>query len=245
MVDLDAFLFTQSLDRNVGDWLTEVRKLLTDVLARNGVLFELRIVDGPYKPPIARLTQPIMVAHLGVFTEQTYLESPALRRWAWRKYPCTREPGRLARLAPHQPTVAELLFGRKGIDDRLHDIERGAVEMRELVLPDLHEEVFSVTLTHPNFLECCFASVANSARNHCRVLSFPEADRLGNKEFFVWYNENIFRSDSLMALMQMKADCRIEGFSRSPVVARTLAVEFLRQLRAHLATAKAVTGETL
>ena len=102
-----------------------------------------KIIDGPYKPPIVFLERPNIVFHLGVFTELSYLVSPPLKRWAWRKYSCLIEPDRLKRLAPGQPDLTELLYGPKGVEYRLSAIASGSVTMNELVLPSFREVTFS------------------------------------------------------------------------------------------------------
>ena len=58
MVDLDVFLFTGRLDPALGHWLIGVREELTTELAARGADFELRIVEGPYKPAIRQLARP-------------------------------------------------------------------------------------------------------------------------------------------------------------------------------------------
>ena len=58
MVDLDAFLFVENLDSTVGSWLVSVRDQLDSELARQGLDFELRIVEGPYKPAIKNSDSP-------------------------------------------------------------------------------------------------------------------------------------------------------------------------------------------
>src|SRR5262249_25156142 len=153
--------------------------------------FELRIIEGPYKPALARLERPIIVLHLGVFTERSYLASSPVKRWSWRKYRCQREPGRLERLAPPRPDLAEFLSGAKGIEYRLKRIASGSVSMHELVLPSFREVEIIVSTDDPNFIECCFADALSSARNHGRILGLPEADCLPNEMYFPWYAENV------------------------------------------------------
>lgn len=100
MVDIDVFLFADILTERLGDWLLDRAAWWRSHLDRQCIDFELRIIEGPYKPAIALLERPVIVLHLGVFTEQSYLASPPLKRWAWRKYPCLIEPSQLSRLAP-------------------------------------------------------------------------------------------------------------------------------------------------
>lgn len=235
LVDFDAFVFVERMDQSAGQPLADLRDRLIDQCAERGVDFELRIIDGPYKPAIARLRRPVFVVHLGVFTEQLYLASPGVKRWAWRKYRCEREPGRLARMAPSQPTLAEFVAGPKGLRWRCAAIEKGAVEMTEWLLPSLAVVPFIVTPEEVNFVECCFAYAANVARNHARALGAPEADHLENAEFFAWYDRTVLRSAELLDLMAHKARCRDAGFDLPVEQARELALDYLRKVERQLA----------
>ena len=234
MVDLDAFLFVENLDSTVGSWLVSVRDQLDSELARQGLDFELRIVEGPYKPAIKNLTRPIIVAHLGVFTDATYLAEAPLKRWSWRKYSCQQERDRLARLAPAPPDLNEILNGERGVRHRLYAIRSGRIEMREWRIPDLSETPLFIERDEPNFIECCFAYAANCARHHCRALRSQEADRLGNQEFFPWYKLNVLNSPALSTLMELKERCRNTGFDVDVNHVQGLAVEFMTILEARL-----------
>ena len=236
MVDLDIFLFADVLDERLGNWLLDCAAWWRAGLLRQHVDFELRIVEGPYKPAIARLKRPVIVLHLGVFTERSYLASPPLKRWGWRKYKCLAEPGRLARLAPSRPDLTELLCGHKGVEYRLNAIASGSVTMHELVLPSFREVVFSVSLDHVNFVECCFAYALSSARNHARVLGLEEADSFPNETYFEWYSENVLNSEALLRLLQIKTRCRNTGFDVDKSLVQTLTVQYLRSLSETLRT---------
>jgi hypothetical protein len=237
MVDFDAFVFVERMDRTAGDPLAALRDCLADECDAHGIDFELRIIEGPYKPPIVRLRRPIFVVHLGVFTEALYLASPPLKRWAWRKYRCEREPGRLARMAPSQPTLAEFIVGRKGLRQRRAAIENGSVEMTEWLLPSLTAMPLIITPDQTNFVECCFAYAANTARNHARALGLAQADQLNNAEFFPWYNDTLLRSPELLHLMAYKAHSRDTGFELPVERARELAVGYMRTLEQQLVCA--------
>ncbi|MDI3561353.1 hypothetical protein [Bradyrhizobium sp. Arg816] len=234
MVDFDAFVFVAEMNRAAGQPLAELRERWTDICNARAVDFELRIVEGPYKPPVAVLHRPVFVVHLGVFTEAIYLAAPPLKRWAWRKYICEREPGRLARMAPPRPTLAEFVTGPKGLRKRCAAIEAGSVEMTEWLLPDLQTRSFLITQDEANFVECCFAYAANTARNHARTLGLGEADQLANTEFFSWYDETVFRSPELVDLMNDKAACRDRGFVVEIAHTRSLALRYMRTLEQHL-----------
>ncbi len=234
MVDFDAFVFVDRMDRAAGKPLADLRDRFTEECDARGIDFELRIVEGPYKPAIARLRRPVFVAHLGVFTEALYLASPPLKRWAWRKYPCEREPGRLARLAPPPPTLAEFVTGPKGLRQRRAAIENGLVEMTEWLLPSLTPVPLNVSTDQVNFVECCFAYTASTARNHTRALGLAEADQLNNTEFFPWYNRTVLQSPALLDLMAHKAHCRDAGFEVSVERARELAMRYMRALEQQL-----------
>jgi hypothetical protein len=232
MVDLDVFLFAGRLDVALGHWLLGVRDGLTAELAGRGADFELRIVEGPYKPAIRQLARPVIVAHLGVFTEAMYVAEAPLKRWAWRKYPCERETDRLMRLAPAPPDLNEILNGNRGVRHRLHALRSGRIEMREWLLPDFAEVPLHIGRGQPNFIECCFAYAANCARHHCRALDNREADRLGNEEFFPWYAANVFASPALSELMALKARCRNTGFDVDATRVQALAIEYISDLEA-------------
>jgi hypothetical protein len=234
MVDFDAFVFVNQMDAAVGQPLADLRERSTRECDALGIDFDLRIIEGPYKPAITILRRPALVVHLGVFTEALYLAAPPLKRFAWRKYICEREPGRLARLAPTRPTLAEFVTGPKGLRERCAAINDGSVEMTEWLLPGLQAKRFAITLEQTNFAECCFAYAANTARNHIRALGLTEADQLGNSEFFAWYNETIFRSPDLIELMDYKAACREQGFVLQVARARDLALRYMQALEQHL-----------
>ncbi|WP_020181117.1 hypothetical protein [Methylopila sp. M107] len=230
MVDLDCFLFARRLDRNLGARLARLRDNVGAALEALGVDFELRIVEGPYKPPRAKLARPILLAHIGVFTEADYLRSARLKRWAWRKYECAREPGRMRRLAGEPPDLHEFVHGEKGLLGRLAAIRAGEVAMTEWTLPDLATRRFSVRAEDRAFQECCFAYAANCARNHARAEGRIEADRLGNAAFFDWYDRELFRSQALIELMAIKSRCRQTGFDQDTPAIRRLTLDFLEGL---------------
>jgi hypothetical protein len=234
MIDVDIFVFVEALERHVGSWFLQVRDELTRKLALENADFELRIIEGPYKPSIARLSRAVVVAHLGVFTEPTYLAQSRLKRWAWRKYPCVRDVSRLGRLAPSPPDLKEVLNGDKGVRHRLRSLQLGRVKMREWLLPDFNESPLYIDKSEPNFIECCFSSAANCARHHCRGLGLHEADEMGNEEFFPWYCTNVFRSQALGELIWLKTKCRNRGFDIDVDRAQALAVEYLSHLEHHL-----------
>jgi hypothetical protein len=236
MVDVDVFLFADELDEQLGGWLLDRAALWRAQLARQRIDFELRVIEGPYKPAIVFLERPIIVLHLGVFTEQTYVASPPLKRWAWRKYSCVTEPNWLARLAPPRPDLLELLYGSKGVKYRLNAIASGNVTMNELVLPSFREATFSILLDEPNFIECCFAYSLSSSRNHGRVLGCREADSLPNETYFQWYNQNILSCAGLLRLLQIKMQCRNTGFDVDKAMVQALAVQYLESLSTTLET---------
>jgi len=234
MVDFDAFVFVERLDAAAGKPLADLRDRFTDECGARHIDFELRIIEGPYKPAIPRLRRPVFVVHLGVFTEALYAKSTPLKRWAWRKYRCEQEPGRLARLAPVQPTIAEFVTGPKGLRQRREAIENGSVDMTEWLLPSLVAVPFTVAADQINFVECCFAYAASSARNHARALGLAEADQLNNAEFFSWYNATLLRSPDLIELMGHKARSRDTGFELPIRQARELALGYMRTLEDQL-----------
>ena len=131
IVDFDVFLFARAIDSTAGKLLGLLREQFCEWANREGADFDLRIIEGPFKPAIVSLKRPLFQAHVGVFTQSLYLASAPLKRWAWRKYRCEREPDRLARWAPAPPTLEEFINGRKGLRERLAAIERGSVQMTD------------------------------------------------------------------------------------------------------------------
>lgn len=234
MVDLDCFIFAETLDLSLGTYLERLKYELSQDLSLEGITFDMKIIEGPYKPPIKELAEPTIVAHLGVFTETKYLKSAPLKRWAWRKYECEVITSRLMNLAPTQPDLYEYIYGKKGLLERYEAISRGRVEMTEWVLPTLKPRRLFVSLESLGFHECCFAYAANSARNHARALGHLEADILDNERFFTWYNQTVFRSEELTKLMNIKSDCRDIGFDQDNIILQKLTETYLNDLIIHL-----------
>jgi hypothetical protein len=236
MVDMDIFLFVDTMSLTVGHGLLALKNELSSKLTDMEIDFDLRVVEGPYKPPIPVLSRPIIVAHLGVFTEQLYLSEAPLKRWSWRKYSCKREISRLFRLAPEKPDVTEFLNGANGVRQRLRVLRSGRVDMREWILPDFDQILLHVTKAEPNFIECCFAYAASCARHHCRIIGLAEADKLDNQNFTSWYSDNVFASDTFVELMHLKSECRNTGFHISVDKAQTLAIDYIHNLERHLSS---------
>jgi hypothetical protein len=233
IVDFDAFIFVGRLDRDVGN---EIQRVQEDVGRRLNALdvdFELRIIEGAYKPQRSALERPIVLAHLGVFDERLYLNTPIVKRWSWRKYPCERGVERLARLCPRKPTAHDLLHGPSGVADTLNDLRRGKTSMLEWMLPDLHTEERHFDCESHVFVEFCHGAAATTARHHARLLDKDEADRLGNNEFFLWYHENILRTSSLLPLIELKARSRNDGFG-DVERSRELTIDFLEAVQGRL-----------
>jgi hypothetical protein len=233
IVDFDAFIFVDRLDRDAGN---EIQRVQEDVRRRLDVLdvdFELRIIEGAYKPQRSALQRPIVLAHLGVFDERLYLNAPVVKRWSWRKYPCEKDVERLDRLCLRKPTALDLLREPSGVADTLNDLRRGTTSMLEWKLPDLHTEELCFDCESHVFVEFCHGAAATAARHHARLLDRDEADRLGNDKFFPWYNENVLRTSSLLPLMELKARSRNGGFGdvgRS----RALTINFLEAVQRRL-----------
>ena len=237
MVDLDVCLFLGQMDETAGSWLAALRDRLGSIVSRRGIDFELRIINGPYKPPISALQRPVIVAHLAVFTEERYLKETANFRWCWRKYPCLVDEHLLLRLASHQPSLHEVVSSATGITDRLAVLESGRVVMKEWLLPDFRVVDLEVSARDANFAEYCFSAATTCARDHCRALEFDEADTLPNRAFFPWYQANVFPSEDLEQLLILKEHSRNEGFGASTLQARELAIGYLHALRRHLSGA--------
>jgi hypothetical protein len=232
IVDLDCFVFVREMNAEAGIVLQNLRSELGRGLKSLGVDFELRIIRGMYKPDRGASDPPIVLLHLGAFTDETYLAESIVKRWAWRKYRCQVEGSRLARLAPRRPVLDDLLYGPGGVIDRLHDLHRGETVMSEWSIPELSVSTVSFDADSWVFTEFCYGSAATTARTHARVLGHGEADRLGNEEFFAWYDQNVLATRTLLPLMAMKGRARNEGFSAGASRPRELCTEFLERVLA-------------
>lgn len=230
IVDLDAFLFTQTIGPVVGASILGLRDRLTATLADVDIDFELRIVKGAYKPERDAANDPIVVAHLGIFTEETYCREAAIKRWSWRKYPCEVDATRLARLSPDRPSVGDLRDGPRGVVERLRELRARTTQMTEWTLPDLGQESFDVAADDALFAEICLSAAATSARHHARVLGAAEPDELGNSAFVEWYSRNVLDSESYCELMRRKESARAAGEQPSVHEVRALAIDYLEQL---------------
>ena len=204
IVDFDVFMFVERLSPEVGKQVQCMAEEVKRELDKVNVDFELRIIEGPYKPQRSNWERPIVLAHVGVFDERLYLEAPVVRRWSWRKYSCELDVTRLARLCPQKPTASDLLYGRDGIVDALRDLRRGRTSMVEWKLPDLQTDRLWFDCRSHVFVEFCHSAVATAARHHARLLDKPEADHLSNTEFFPWYDENILKTPSLLTYRELK-----------------------------------------
>ena len=226
-IDVDVVLFARGLDAALGAWLLEAGNQIRRALVPDCVEFELRVVRGPFKLARSRPSGPVVVAHLAVFTEATYLERPVTLRWAWRKYRCRIEPGRLARLAPHPPGWDDL---RELAERKLRRVEGGVVLMTEWRLPTFAERLLEFRAPDPMVAEYCFSSANVCARTHARILGLEEADRLPNTDFARWYHEVVLHSPALEALMLLKDRARAEGYEGLTERALPLVIDYLRAL---------------
>jgi hypothetical protein len=168
---------------NVGEWLLDICNQLSCDVGALGIDFELRVIRGPYKPPILEVVKPVLVAQVSLFTDQSYREQRALLRWGWRKYSCIVEEHKLQELAPLPPTINELIEGQSGVREKFVIIESGSSPLVEALLPDLQEVRWEVHKGDALFAEFCLAAGALCARNHARALRRSEADTLANREF--------------------------------------------------------------
>lgn len=226
LVDLDVCLFVPQRDAAVGRWIAELRDSIADRIA-GAADFDLRLIVGPYKPPVMTLERPFIFVHLAALTTAEYADTPALLRWSWRKYRCLVEADRLRRLAP-DGVRADDVAAR--VAKLLARLESGQTTMREWLLPDFREAAVHLTWRDPNFAEVCFSSVATCTRHHARALGHPEADALANRDFFRWYGECVLRSAALTELAALKERSRDEGFGALLAPARELSIVCLREL---------------
>lgn len=234
ITDLDVCVFVRERNESVGLWLSRLRKELKESLELEGTQFDIRIVRGAYKHPVSVPERPVIIAHTGVFSEESYLQLTNMLRWAWRKYKCHVEPDRLARLATEKPSVDDFMNGRGGVLQRLQTIRSGQAPMREYVLPHFYEHTWTVALGEPLFAEYCLSAAATCSRNHGRLLERIEADTLSNRDFARWYNQQIFHSDSLVHVFAWKERVRQEGYGQALLQAPALANAYLSALYAYL-----------
>ncbi len=233
-VDLDVCFIVRALEHDCGTWLLEQAARMRELAGEAGIPFELRIINGPYKPTPDRSAGPAIVLHAAVFTERNYSLQPALLRWSWRKYKCVAVPERFSEWAPGRPGARELLDGPIGIRKRLAAIDAGTAVFYEQQLPSFEWTEFTAAVGDNLFTEYCFAAVADSARNHGRVIGSPEADALSNQDYTNWYARRVFPSASFSEAMRLKLQARQNGYAGLSKTAHRLARDFLRALCAHL-----------
>ena len=188
------------------------------------------MIRGPYKPPILETKNPILLAHVSLFTDKSYEDQRVLLRWGWRKYTCMVDKEKFKRLAPERPSINEFISGQSGVIEKLSIIESGSSPLVENLLPDLNEVRWEVHRGEALFAEFCLAAGALCARNHARVLGRIEADTLGNREFDAWYRSEIISSEHLKRLIELKYDVRQNGYKYALQDAPELAIEYLREL---------------
>lgn len=237
IAELDVCIFFKNLDRECGVWLQTVERNLAESLAQNNFDFEFRMVNGPYKRAPSEMSTMIIIAHGIVYTEERYLDEAKLLRWSWRKYPCIKDPNRMSRLAPELPSIGELLKGPRGVEERIHCLENARAIFWERVLPSFEWIKFAIPLGTELFTEYCLAAGADTARNHARILAFKEADTLGNNDFFPWYVKEVFPSEALEELIEMKRRARVSGYAGMSKQAHTCAHSYLRALHSSLTQA--------
>ena len=233
IVDLDVTIFVERVDAKLGAWLLMVQQHLTARLAELGIDFELRVIRGPYKA-MPRLSRPVLVAHVNLFTEDEYRKERPLLTWAWRKYACVAEQERLLRLSPERPSMRELLAGKGGVDEKLRIMESGTAPMTEFLLPDFSVYRWTVSCGEPLFAEFCLAGTATCARGHARVLGYQEPDSLDNQDFAVWYDRAIMPAQEVVQVMKLKEIVRNDGYDAVLVSAPTLAISYLHRLQSTL-----------
>lgn len=209
IVDIDVCLFVESTDSRLGHWLLALRDRLQVAIAALGADFELKVVRGPYKPAAWRLSRPIVVAHIGVFTKESYQQATLAIRWSWKKYRCVVEPDRLFWAAQEPPHWREL---RAMAERKLSRIRAERVQMAEWELPEFVERNRAFTPDHPVFAEYCLAGPLVCARIHGRILRYAEADQLSNRDFVRWYRREILDVAVLEELLDLKEVARQRGY---------------------------------
>lgn len=232
IIDLDVCIFVREKSLTVGTWLHDLRERLAKDFATRNVDFYLRLIKGAYKEAVRVVQRPVLVAHLALFTEDSYLDCLPLIRWAWRKYTCLVEPQRLSRLAPEKPGVDELM---ESVAKRLGDIELGAAPFMEFTLPEFEEVKWTVGPGDPLFAEHCIMGALVCSRNHARVLGMLEPDRLNNTDFALWYHQTLMPAPELCTLVELKAKARREGYGEIVAVAPALCRSYMHHLYEHLA----------
>src|SRR5262245_6403826 len=138
IVDIDLCLFVHEVDAFLGEWLLATGNEIGTDLDRLGIDFELKVLRGPYKPGSWRLTRPMAIAHVAIFTEASYARASPVLRWAWRKYRCLVEPERLTTYCGEAPGWLDL---REIVERKLARIQTERIQMTEWKLPSFQKAV--------------------------------------------------------------------------------------------------------
>lgn len=227
IVDIDVFLFVEAKSIELGHWLLDLRDRLREAVDALGADFDLKVIRGPYKPAAWQLARPIVIAHVGVFTEPSYRRVAPATRWTWRKYRCVVEPDRLRGQAPAPPNWQEL---HALADRKLFRIRAGRVTITEWELPGFGEQRQEFTPDHPIFAEYCLTGPLVCARVHGRILGRAEADHLGNRDFVKWYRREILDTAALEELLALKETARQRGYAGLIPSVRELASQYFTEL---------------
>ena len=234
IVDIDLCLFVDQMDTSLGEWLLATGNEIGTDLGRLGIDFDLKVLRGPYKPGSWRLTRPMAIAHVAIFTEASYARASPALRWAWRKYRCLVEPDRLMAYCGEAPSWLDL---REMVERKLTRIKTERIQMTEWKLPTFRKVVLEFDTRHPVFAEYCLASPLICARIHARILGKEEADRLPNREFVIWYRREMLDVVALEDLLLQKDRARQHGYEGLLPTVKDLAVryfeEFLQSVHEH------------
>jgi hypothetical protein len=227
-LDLDFFVLVARRDQVVGSWLLSLREGLMRRHPAIPMACDVRVVRGPIKHVPSTLDRLSITLHPAVFTEAEYQNMSPVLRWGWRKYRCEVEPGRLRRWAPStRPGLADLLQSRGGLLRTIEHLRAGRVSLKEWVLPAFDEINNDVVEPEPLFSEYCISKVAAISRNHARCMGYDEADSLDNKNFAVWYFDEVLASPEFQSVMQAKEDIRIRGYGVADPNLKVLAIRYL------------------
>lgn len=232
LVDIDIIAFVNEFTPQVSEHVCDIRDSITQYV--NGRAdFEVGIYYGPYKPSALSLEKPCLFLHLILHTVDSYLERPALFRWGMGKYKCALDSDWLKRLSPPKIALNDLVFSNYGIRSLRKNVEAGVVSIGLRSLPNLRYETRDFFIGDPQFIEYCFFASAISCRNHGRVLYHHEADELGNRDYFRWYAEYVFESNSFLELMAIKDKTRDIGYNIDGRHVQKLTLNWLNELEKH------------
>lgn len=232
LVDIDMIIFVKQFRLFAGEFIHRLCSEIKQEVEQNypDVLLNFAAIRGPYKPATLSISKKTIFIHLLIFTIDTYLDSSILFRYACRKYECYCNK-----------TLLKDLYQDIGIDNLLYDCYYGAYKMLADIklnyveyacrnLPDLKETKLVIENPHPIFIEYCFFAATTLARNHARIQKHIQAETYPNSMFFDWYNNNVFQSEELIKIVNLKTMSRQEGYAIAITKAPPLVIDWIEKL---------------